>query len=205
MVTALLGAGALASAACSGAGGEETEPDKAEFCDRLTAAAGLTLAFDQLDLAALRVLVPDLESAVPVAPPEIQGAAGDVAGYARAVLDRWEAADPLDAEAAADAFRDLDSRRAEVEAAGVELEEYARAECDLDLRNPPTSSTTVPPATTADTTATTESADSTTAPPTTAAVVGTTTVWTPAPTASIPPDATTVPNGGVPTTSPPSG
>jgi hypothetical protein len=194
----VVGVTAVATAACSDAEGEESEPDKAAFCEHLTAAAGLTLAFDQLDLDALRVLVPELEEAVTVAPLDIRPETSDVAGYARAVLDRWDAADPLDAAAAAEAFRALDDRRAETEESGAALEEFALAQCDVDLRNPPTSTTTSPPTTGA-------SSSTSEAPPTTAAVIGTTTVWTPAPTASIPPDATTVPDGGMPTTSPPSG
>jgi hypothetical protein len=188
---------ALCTLACSGAGGESPEPDQAEFCTHLEAAADLTFAFDQLDLGALESLVPELEAAVAVAPLDVRDDTGVIAHYARGVLDRWQAAEPLDVPAARAAFQALDDDRARVEAAGTALEEYARDHCDLDLRHPPappTSGTTVPPTTAEPTlTAPPTSAAVTTAPVTTAPV----TTWSPAPTASLPPNANTTTTQGV--------
>src|SRR5829696_2536189 len=63
---------ASALRACSGGGGGAPEPDREAFCAHLTRAATMTLAFDQLDLASLQALVPELEDAVAVAPLEIR-------------------------------------------------------------------------------------------------------------------------------------
>lgn len=175
--------------ACSDAGGEAPEPDQEAFCAHLGRAATMTFAFDRLDLESLRVLVPELEDAVAVAPLEIRSETQVLATSTRAVLDQWDEAEPLDVSAARDAFEDLEGDRDEVEEAGRALEAYARDECDLDLRHPPTSSTTAPPLP-----PTTDGA-TTTAPPSPTVTTGPPTTWTPAPTASLPPTANTTTTG----------
>jgi hypothetical protein len=188
---ALLGAATIVGAvavACSGASGEGREADPTEYCEHLQAASALTVAFDELDLEALRSLVPELEAAAPIAPDEVRSATGTVAIYAREVLDQWEAADPLDATSARQAFRTLDDERREVEQAGRTLEAFAQEECGVNLRHPPTTTTTQPRTTASDEDTTTTSLAAT-------SVVAPLTTWTPAPTASLPPNANTTTPG----------
>ena len=123
-------AGALVLAACGGSGGGSVEA----FCDSAQEYVDLEDPFEG-DPAAFADGIEEQKEAMNAmiddAPSEISDDAETAAESVMPILDAL--VDPTDVEAVANAFASLDEANPDVDAAAGRVDEFALAECGIDL------------------------------------------------------------------------
>ncbi len=142
--TALAAAALVASLALAGCS-DDGDRSEESFCAELGEVRGIDAALASLEPEELAGAVEDLEALSDVAPEEIRSEVEELVAAVAGIVEFVTTAtgDPMDA--AEEALRSQEARRAQVERAGAALTAYAEETCDVELGSTTTTTTpTVP-------------------------------------------------------------